>query len=911
MKEAGTESRQLKALRHRAEALLHEKPQALGNMPPEDIQQLIHELQVHQIELEMQNEELRRTQSQLAEARDKYLDLYDFAPVSYFALDKNALVTEANLTGANLLSMDRRLLINSSFTRLIAPDFQDGFYFHRRQVVETATKQTCELKLLKNDGTEFYGLLESIAVTDAEGNFKQFRTAITDITKRKRAEDALRENKSTIQALIDATPESALLIDTKNNVLAINEMAAQRLGNGSEGIVGRSPYDYLPPEVAQHRSKKLKQVLATGKQVHFSDEREGRHFYNSLYPVFNSKGDVEKVAIFAQDLSMQRQTELSLRESAEKYRQLFENDSDAVMIFDAETRQFEDANKATLDLYGYSKDEFFTLKVEDISVEKEKTKSNVKKIRDGGVFPKRVLLLYFKKKDDTVFPGEISAGRFIIGGRQKICAAVRDITERMNAQEDLRKSEARYRALSEATFEAIFISEKGICVDTNQRATELLGYDYDELIGIFGTDVIASESKELVEQNMLSGYEKPYEAIAQKKDGSQFHVEIRGKMMRYKERDARITVIRDINEQKRAAEALHKSEKRYRDLFNSIPIGLYRTTPEGSILDVNPAMLDILGYPDRARLLQVKSLETYVDPDDRKRFQHLLEEQGFVHDFTVRLRRYDGRSIWVTINTTIVHHTDSKMTYFEGAMADISSRIETEELIHKLSQQLMQAQEGERKMISRELHDTVAQDLSVAKMECDLIYAEQLNKRLPEAQRIKEISEALQKTILGVRNMAYDLRPPVLEELGLVETIYRLCEDFAQMWGLPVDFQSAGLKNLKLDYDIQINLYRLVQEGLSNIRKHAAASRVTLKLAAAFPNIILRIEDNGRGFDVQKREAVAGQEKRMGLRSMQERATLLNGEMKLQSKPGQGTKVSIKLPFAEKMSGTKENHLNR
>ena len=322
---------------------------------------------------------------------------------------------------------------------------------------------------------------------------------------------------------------------------------------------------------------------------------------------------------------------------------------------------------------------------------------------------------------------------------------------------------------------------------------------------------------------MLSGYEKPYEAIAQKKDGTKFHVEIRGKMMRYKDKDVRITVIRDIDEQKRAAEALRKSEKRYRDLFNSIPIGLYRTTPEGSILDVNPAMLDILGYPDRDTLLQIKSLETYIDPDDRKQFQRLLEEKGFVHDFTVQLRRHDGRSVWVSINTTIVHDTDSQMTYYEGAMADISDRKASEERIHQLSQQLIQAQEDERQMISRELHDTVAQDLSVAKMACDLIYAELLSKRQPEADRIQEICEALQKTILGVRNMAYELRPPVLEELGLVETIYRFCEDFTQMWGLPVDFQSAGLKNLKLDYTIQINIYRLVQEGLTNIRKHAAA----------------------------------------------------------------------------------------
>ena len=243
-------------------------------------------------------------------------------------------------------------------------------------------------------------------------------------------------------------------------------------------------------------------------------------------------------------------------------------------------------------------------------------------------------------------------------------------------------------------------------------------------------------------------------------------------------------------------------------------------------------------------------------------------------------------------------------------MADISARKESEEKIHQLSQQLIQAHEDERQMIARELHDTVAQELSVAKMKCDLIYNELLNGRQPEAQRIQTLCEALQKTILDIRNMSYNLRPPELEELGLVETIYRFCEEFTQMLDVPVDYQAAGFKNVKLGHEDQINLYRLVQEGLTNIRKHAAASRVTVKLTAAFPNIMLRIEDNGRGFDVQEREAVAGQEKRMGLRSMQERVNLMNGKMKLRSKPGHGTKVSIKLPIREKKSGAQENHLN-
>ena len=108
------------------------------------------------------------------------------------------------------------------------------------------------------------------------------------------------------------------------------------------------------------------------------------------------------------------------------------------------------------------------------------------------------------------------------------------------------------------------------------------------------------------------------------------------------------------------------------------------------------------------------------------------------------------------------------------------------------------------------------------------------------------------------------------------------------------------MKNLNLDFDTDINLYRLVQEGLTNIKKHAAASHVIIRLVGVSPNIILRIEDNGKGFDVQKRLATLTKEKRMGIRSMEERIKLLQGKMVLQSKPMKGTKIYIKFPFKVK-----------
>ena len=149
--------------RRRAEELLRQRPGEIETIPGEDVKELIHELRVHQIELEMQNEELRQAQVELEESRTRYLDLYDFAPIGYFTFDQEGLILEVNVAAADLLGMERSYLLKRGFSRFIAPDYQDAFYLHRRRVLESAAKQTCELKLIKKDGKPFYTQLESIA----------------------------------------------------------------------------------------------------------------------------------------------------------------------------------------------------------------------------------------------------------------------------------------------------------------------------------------------------------------------------------------------------------------------------------------------------------------------------------------------------------------------------------------------------------------------------------------------------------------------------------------------------------------------------------------------------------------------------------------------------------------------------
>jgi PAS domain S-box-containing protein len=182
-------------LRQRAEAALVNQSgnvSDVSDLSPEQVQKLIHELQVHQIELEMQNEELRQAQLALEESRDRYLDLYDYAPVGYLTLDENALVLEANLSGAVLLGMDRGSFIGKPLTSFVHKETQDTFYFHRNQVLQTGTRHMCEIKLLKPDGSCFHSQMESVAIADPDGEFRRLRTTVSDITDRKLTEEALR-----------------------------------------------------------------------------------------------------------------------------------------------------------------------------------------------------------------------------------------------------------------------------------------------------------------------------------------------------------------------------------------------------------------------------------------------------------------------------------------------------------------------------------------------------------------------------------------------------------------------------------------------------------------------------------------------------------------------------------------------
>jgi len=202
--------------------------------------------------------------------------------------------------------------------------------------------------------------------------------------------------------------------------------------------------------------------------------------------------------------------------------------------------------------------------------------------------------------------------------------------------------------------------------------------------------------------------------------------------------------------------------------------------------------------------------------------------------------------------------------------------------------------------LSHDLHDHLAQDLSAIKIGCELLFDD-----LPEIspiirERFLKLSKMLQEAIITVRDLTYNLRPPLLDQFGLAQTLFQYCEDFGEKNRITIDFKTAGMEGLRLDFNTEINLYRLVQESLNNVKKHAAASRVIIRLVISFPNIILRVEDNGKGFNVREKMGNAISGKHLGIQGMKERTGLLNGKINIRSNPGEGTKIFIEMPWKEK-----------
>jgi PAS domain S-box-containing protein len=358
----------------------------------------------------------------------------------------------------------------------------------------------------------------------------------------------------------------------------------------------------------------------------------------------------------------------------------------------------------------------------------------------------------------------------------------------------------------------------------------------------------------------------------------------------------------EILDRREAEHSLLESEERYRTVFKnaSDAILLTRFDPErllGAALEINDAACRWVGL-ERERILGQSPLAFFAFAPSLPQLQG-PDAGKAPYAFDVVFANANGTRIPAEASAHVFPFRGQQVVL--AIFRDLSLRKRSEKFSHLLARELITAQEAERQRIARDIHDHIGQDLLSLKIGLKMLLTRKPATAAELSQRVVELAKQLQDTLSTVRDLAYDLRPPGLDQLGAIRTIYHYCEDFCSRNELQVEFACAGMDHIEIRPDVGINIYRIIQEALSNIKKHAQANTVTVRLVYSHPNIMLRIEDNGRGFDVEKRLETALAEKRMGLQSMKERVALLNGLLRLRSKHGKGTLISIQIPHGEEL----------
>jgi PAS domain S-box-containing protein len=482
-----------------------------------------------------------------------------------------------------------------------------------------------------------------------------------------------------------------------------------------------------------------------------------------------------------------------------------------------------------------------------------------------------------------------------------------EITDRKQTEDALRKSEEQYRNIFKNIQDVYYeVTLDGIILEVSPSIKDVSHYKREEIIGKSLSDIYVDPNNrdDFLKELLENGKVTDYEALLIDKDHSQTPCSIMAKLVRdkYGHPVKIIGSLRNISERKRMEESLRQSESQKRAILDASIDRIRYIDKDMKIIWANKTTAMELNISPE-NMVGHTCYELFVGRDTPCNGcpTVMARETGKIERtvmYQPKVEGIEGESCWDTYCVPIKNDAGDIESFIQVAR-NITDQKRAEEQINMLTQELMRAQESERQRISRDLHDHVAQELSALKIGFEMIFDHQSSITPEIRRRVSEMSRTLQESIKAVREVSYDLRPPILDEMGLVKTLVRYCHDFSENNRIRVDFHSAGMKKLTLDFDTEINLYRLIQEGLANIKKHADADHVIIKLVATFPNIILRIEDNGKGFNVQKRMATLTKEKRMGIHSMEQRVKLLKGEMKIQSRPISGTKIFIKFPFKE------------
>ena len=529
----------------------------------------------------------------------------------------------------------------------------------------------------------------------------------------------------------------------------------------------------------------------------------------------------------------------------------------------------------------------------------------------------------------------------------------KETTELKRLQEEVARREKKYRRIFEGSHDMIYTTNKaGKLIDINQAGVEMLGYrtrkDLGESYSAKDLYLDIQDREKFLAVINRKGYVKDYEVDFKKRDGTPIHTLISSR--RYESPDTGDIeyegIIKDITRRKYTEEDL-KQRNRELSILNSIAVALNHNMAINQILlESLKNVLKVLQLRRGAVLLidreekKANVIATYGFPEeplefiDDVVFKDPLLYNALIEDkvdlkpepifpiFKVRYRTKTQKlSPWLTcflitfkgkgvgslgldippgrkLTRHEFHLLGSLGNFLGGAIVTTQMR-ETirsnRQELRQLTDKLFQSQEEERRRIARELHDESGQSLTAVKLALERLEENVSAKDTNIKKEIKEIGMMVRRTSSEIRRLSYHLHPTLLIDLGLEPALKLYFKEIKNHSRLDIDFDMVGFDQ-RLNVDMETVLYRYSQEALTNTLKHSGADSFRLAIIKSFPNIIFLSEDNGIGFDIQ----IVGKDKRsLGLLGMRERTSLLGGTFQLRSKPNEGTRIRIEIPFNE------------
>ena len=548
-------------------------------------------------------------------------------------------------------------------------------------------------------------------------------------------------------------------------------------------------------------------------------------------------------------------------------------------------------------------------------------------------------------------PFRDAAGR-VTGGLE----IFKDISELKRLQEEVAKREKKYRRIFEGSHDMIYTTnQKGQILDINQAGVEMLNFpSKEEMLKTVSAQTLYHHS--LDRDRFLAainrrGQVKDYEVEFKKHDGAAMHALISSRRYQNPETgDVEYEgIIKDITHRKRTEEAL-KQRNRELSILNSIAVALNHNMPLNlilqealknvlKVLELNRGAIFLINRQREKTEVIAKSGFNAEGTEDNQAvfFKDPLLSKALLEDdmilkpepiFPTFKARFESKvqkfSPWMTcflitfkgkgvgflgldipssrrLSQYEFHLMGSLGNFLGGAIVNAQMRETIRRDRHelrRLTAKLFQSQEEERRRIARELHDESGQSLTAVKLAL-----ERLEQNLPSQENglreaIGEIIMMVRRTSSEIRHLSYHLHPTLLSDLGLEPALDLYFKEIKNHTGRNIEFSMVGFDH-RLDVDMETVFYRFSQETLTNALKHSGSDNFRLSIIKSYPKIIFRAEDDGIGFDTQ----IIGTDKRnLGLLGMRERTSLLGGTFQLRSKPGEGTRIRIEIPFTESLS---------